>query len=245
MSTPQPGPYGPPPPPAYSPGGPGKGRATAAGIGVLALLGTVVGGYFYFESGSSSSVPDDGKRYRLTAPKTVAGGAYRRNGDASDGTARDLESARKAGVGDPHQVDASYTAVGGSRRTLAFGGVYGELKDPEAVVNNMFAQLKEKQRREKSRYEDGMRSELVRAPEKFTPSGLDGAVLKCQEIRSVPESGGGGITMPLCFWADHSTLGGLGLMDATGLVTGQSPTMDELARIAVKVRTEARVEITE
>ncbi|MBH1933101.1 hypothetical protein I5Q34_02145 [Streptomyces sp. AV19] len=243
MSTHQPAPYGPPPQHSYPPPKRGRGKAIGAGAGVLALLGTVVGGYFYFQNGSDSSAPDDGKPHRLTAPETVVGGAYERNGNASSGSARDLEAAKKAGVRDAHQVGASYKSADASRRTLAFGGVYGELKDPEEVVDNMFTGLKEKQRKD-PRYEDGMRSELAGSPQKFTPKGLNGAVLKCQEVKTVSKPGADVMTMPLCIWADHSTLGQLGLLDALGMVTGKGPTMDELAGIAAKVRTETRVAIT-
>ncbi|MEV5505103.1 hypothetical protein [Streptomyces orinoci] len=179
-----------------------------------------------------------GKRYKLTNPDTLAVEFHKLN----DRGSKDFDSGDKAdfetmGVHNPDGTSADYRAgVAGSsgQKQLHFIGVWGEIKDPGKVVDNVLGSLQR-------RLGDG-KGQLVGSSQKFTPSGLDDdAVVKCQYYRLPLDSKD--YKIPLCVWADHSTTGVTMLTESASLLAGQDTPLDHGADVAAKIRHDARVEI--
>ncbi|MFI1537806.1 hypothetical protein [Streptomyces anandii] len=260
---PQPGPYGQQQQPPYGqppygqqpygavpqPPAPGGGKKkTGLIIGAVAVVAAIaVGAYFVLSgSGGSGSVADDGP-HKLITPATVLGGQYKK-GDTSgdDGMSKsDLKDAEGWGVKNPKDVNANYQSGDKSNplsmKQLTFGGVYGTIDDPEKAVDNMFAYMKSKQEKEGTK--DG---ELLGTPKAYNPSGLDGAVLKCQSLKvdmgsSAGSTGPKNMTMPVCIWGDHSTLGLVMPVDFASAMTGKASTPEDAADTAAKLRNDVRV----
>jgi hypothetical protein len=151
------------------------------------------------------------------------------------------------GISNAKQEGASYKAGEGVTATqLHFSGIWGEIENPEAVVDAMF----EKQEKDASSGQNaGLKVEFVGEPEAFTPDGFENGVMKCRMTKMSSPGGsasvgvsGGGIRMPTCLWADHSTVGTATQADASTL-RGEGKSLEEAAATAAKVRNEVRVEI--
>ncbi|GHJ28323.1 hypothetical protein TPA0910_27560 [Streptomyces hygroscopicus subsp. sporocinereus] len=268
----QPGPYGQPPnpygqqPPYGQPGmpgpyqpGPGQGggkkKGLMAAIGVVVAVAAVVAGVMVFkggddgDGGGGKAVADDGKRYKLTTPETVADG-YTKDGSGTGGlTASDASDFEKFGVTNPETVSAEYKSGDGmSAKQLQLNGVWGEVKDPEAVVDAAFAKIAQEAEKDPST-SGGMKAELVGSPESVTPSGFENAVMKCQNTKFTPDSGSStsgitkSFTIPICMWGDHSTVGYVIVSDAAAALAGEGMSLDQAGEITAKVRNDARVEI--
>ncbi|MFD7623313.1 hypothetical protein [Streptomyces sp. NPDC059802] len=248
----QPGPYGQQPPtppyggqPPFPPAEPKKKTGLIIG-GVVVALAAIAGGvYFLTSGGGSGSVADDGKTYKLTTPETVLGGTYKKSpgqDDNSEMSSSDVAEAEKWGVKDPINVTGSYKSGEAlSQKMLQFNGVYGDIADPEKVVDAMFANAKEEAGKDK---EDG--GEFIGSPQTFTPAGFENGVLKCQEVKSETGSGTSAksFTMPVCIWGDHSTLSLVLDMDMSSLMTGKGgASLEEAANTAAKLRNDVRVEV--
>jgi hypothetical protein len=246
----QPGGYVPPPPP----GGRGKGRTIGALVAVLAVAGLAVGGYLVFSDGGGD-LADDGKRYKLVAPVTLAGEYKKAPSGESDGfDSEDLKELEKVGVSDAEEVNAEYLTrnVGDPDPTtgmaLSFNGVWGEVKDPEAAVDTLFATLAEGAGEEPSEKGDA-KVTLMGEPEEVSPEGLENAVMKCQEAEFTGDSStglgnGGKATMPFCVWADYSTVGAVSLADISAFLGGKGGApIGDAADLAAELHREARVEI--
>ncbi|MFD4632910.1 hypothetical protein ACFVYR_15085 [Streptomyces sp. NPDC058284] len=271
-------PYGqvPPPPPG---GGKKKTGLIIAAVAVVAAA--AVGGYLVFagsdddkgggKNGGSSNVAggggedggikDDGP-HTLTTPSTVLT-EYKKNEEQSDGlNSIDLDKAEAAGVKNPKDVHAGYQS--GSKdnpmaqKILSFGGVYGDIADPEGVVDHMFTNAKEKN--ETSGSDTGRKVTLVGEPKEYKPAELNGAVLKCQEMKvamgggagasgstagtsgsSAGASGPGEMSAATCIWGDHSTIGYVVTTDVASALSGTSVDLDEAATTTAKFRAEVRV----
>ncbi|MCD9141733.1 hypothetical protein [Streptomyces albireticuli] len=228
-------PYGPPPVPPRVGGG--KGKAIGIAVGALVLVGAIVGGVVLLMDGRGDA-PDDGRRYQLTAPQTVAG-VYQKDARESDKAgfdAAELNDLRKLGVSDAQDVGAVYeTGTGNARRMLRLNGAWGRVKDPEKVVDGIFALIA----RDKDK--SSKKTKFEGSPRKVTPEGLDAAIMKCQYGRY--ELPSGGFTMPVCVWADRGTVGLTVLSDQGMALAGKDIPMDEAASLAARLRAEARVEI--
>ncbi|MEV0121618.1 hypothetical protein AB0I16_08660 [Streptomyces sp. NPDC050703] len=241
---PQQGGYGqvPPPPPVGGGGGKKAGIVVGA-VAVVAAIG--VGAYFVLggsDGGGSSSVTDDGP-HRLTAPATVLGDYEKQEGGSDDGfNSSDIAAAEKAGVKDPKDVNAAYETGDDSnplaQKAIQYMGVYGEIEDPEKVVDGMFAKIKKDS--EKSSTETGS---LVGPVKDFS---TDDAVLKCQESvikndnpgTSAPKE----IRMPVCMWGDHSTVAVVVPVEVADAMAGKV-SLDDASATALKVREEVRVKL--
>ncbi|MFC9653391.1 hypothetical protein [Streptomyces sp. NPDC056937] len=260
----QPGPYGQPPQqppygqqPAYGGGhyppppgqAPKKKTGLIVGASVLALAVIAGGAYFLVGGGS---VPDDDKKYKLATPESVLGGEYKKAGDTgSNGgnlTKSDAKEAEGWGIRNPREVAGSYsTGEGPTQKVIDFSGVYGELEDPEKVVDAVFAESRQKADKAQS---GGPSLEFIGEPREFTPDGFDNGVMKCQEGKFTlgqaagTSSGPGSYTMPMCVWGDQGTMGYVISADAGAGVTGKSSlSLDEAAAQAAKLRDDVRVEI--
>lgn len=276
--APQPGPYGQPPQAPYGqvppqgpygqapygqvpPPPPGRGTKKTGLIVAVALAvvaAGAVGGYFAFAGGDGKGgggVKDDGP-HKLTAPQTVLG-EYEKDGDSADAPGGvDLDKAEAAGVKNPEDVQASYKSGSEdnpmSQKILSFGGVYGDVEDPEGVVDHMFTNARKKK---ESSASGGRKITLVGEPKRYEPAGLDGAVLKCQEMKMAMGSGAGSsgtsaggsgpseISAATCIWGDHSTIGYIVTTDVAGAVAGKSADLDEAATTTAKFRGEVRVKL--
>ncbi|MEU1146467.1 hypothetical protein ACFYO9_15880 [Streptomyces sp. NPDC005863] len=266
QQAPQPGPYGqpqapygqpqapygqvPPPPP-----GGGKKKMGLIIAAVVVVAAAAVGGYFAFAGGDdkggkrdgSSNVADGGIKddgpHTLTTPATILGD-YKKSDDDSGGfNASDLAAAEKAGVKDPQDVSAAYQSGDDSnplgQKAIQFMGVYGKIDNPEKVVDDMFAKLKQDSQGKAS--ETG---ELVGSPKDFSTSA---AALKCQESVIQNDNAGTGtssgpkeIHMPVCIWSDHSTLAVVVPVEVVEAMAGKV-SFSKASATTLKVRKEVRV----
>ncbi|MGO4424749.1 hypothetical protein AB4Z54_40180, partial [Streptomyces sp. MCAF7] len=187
-----PGPYQPAPPP-----GGGNKKGLAIGIGAVVVVAAVVGGFLFFNNkdddkggggnkggGDKNVVANDGKRYKLTAPQTVAGEYTKDASSGSDGiTDEDAKDFEKFGVTNAKSASGEYkSGEGVSQKQLQLNGVWGEVKNPEAVVDGAFTKISQEAEKDPST-SGGMKAELVGSPQKVTPAGLDDAVMKCQNVK--------------------------------------------------------------
>ncbi|MBH1933102.1 hypothetical protein I5Q34_02150 [Streptomyces sp. AV19] len=230
-----PGPYPPPVPPQKG----GAGKTVAIVLGALVLVGAIVGGAVVFLNkggDGGSTVADDGKKYKLTTPETVAG-EYQKDASApSSSTQGNVDEELKSYVTNPEKVSASYKAgTGLSPKQLKFSGIYGDIKDPEALVDAWFAKAKENSEKQASS------GKLEGSPQKVSPSGLENAVMKCQVAKT--SLGTKTMDVTLCVWADHSTAATVVPVDAASMMSGKNMSMDDAATITAKVRNDVRVEV--
>ncbi|MEU5996898.1 hypothetical protein [Streptomyces sp. NPDC047197] len=272
----QPGPYGqqpqapygqvPPPPPPQG-GGKKTGIIIAA---VVAVAAVAVGGYFVLaggddkdsgKKGGSSSVAgggddagvkDDGA-HKLTTPATVLS-EYKLSKEAGSGsgmTSNDIREAEKHGVSNAKDVEGQYQSGTEdnplSQKILQFNGVYGDIADPEKVVDAMFV---EAEKNAKEGDSGGEPMTMVGSPQSYSPAGLDGAVMKCQEMKFDLGSSTGGssagpsnMSMATCIWGDKSTLGIVITTDVANAMAGKSADLDEAAEKTAKFRKEVRVKL--
>lgn len=254
----QPGPYGQQPPtppyggqpaygqqPPFPPAGEPKKKKTGLIIGGVIVALAVIGGgvYALTSGGGSGSVADDGKTYKLTVPATVLDGAYKKSPGKSEEemTSADIKEAEGWGVKDAKNASSQYTAgEAASQKFLQFSGVYGDIEDPEKVVDAMFAKMKNEAGKDKSE------GELVGSPKTFTPAGFENGVLKCQEAKVTNDTSSGAnksMTIPTCIWGDHSTVAYVISMDAAAVLTGTGPSLETAADNAAKLRNDVRVEV--
>ncbi|MEY2243013.1 hypothetical protein ACN6K9_006092 [Streptomyces sp. SAS_267] len=243
-------PYGTVPMPPEPSGGKKKTALIIGGVAVVAAI--AVGAYLMFGGSSSGAdVADDGP-HKLTTPASILGGEYKKSTDSSDSgggmTKDDLKDAEGWGVKSPKDVNAAYQSGDKSNplamKQISFGGVWGTIDNPEKAVDNMFADMKKNQEKEGTK--DG---ELIGSPKAYTPSALDGAVLKCQEIKVKNDSSSTGaagpkeFTMPVCIWGDHSTLGFVMPIDFASMMAGKGSTPEAAAEIAAKLRNDVRQKV--
>ncbi|MGW0930801.1 hypothetical protein [Streptomyces sp. NPDC002644] len=241
----QPGQPGQPPygmPPQGAPGGGGGGKKTGLIIGGAAVVVAIaVGAYFLIGGGGGASVADDGP-HKLTTPATVLGDYKKAEtgaaGNSGGFTEEDLKDAEKHGVNNAKDVQAMYQAGDQSDpmalKMLQFMGVYGEIEDPESVVDGMFDEMKKNASKE-----DG---ETVGSPQDFT---TDKVVLKCQEIVAKPDDTTAGqpaeVHMATCIWADRSTLGVVIPINLSDMMSGKGVDLKSASDLTSKLRAEVRV----
>lgn len=231
----QPGPYGIPqqaPHFGYG-GGPGMppippkrkaGKAwgiLGAVAGVL-VLGTVASNAG-IRGGGGSSGGASGPKYRITVPKTLAGGEYKLAKDISQ-QASDAVPQDGAGAHGVKAVGGQYSS---GTKSLVMLGLYGVFDDPENAVDHTIRGMTR----------DG-RTEAVVMDEEFTPSG-GGDPLTCGV--NVKTDMGQKVTLPFCVWADSSTSGNVVETDASALSKDpRSVDLQEFADKAGKIRGEVR-----
>ncbi|MFE7325518.1 hypothetical protein ACFU8W_11165 [Streptomyces sp. NPDC057565] len=254
----QPGPYGQQPQPPYGqapyggqvpmPPAPPKKKTGLIIGGVVVALAVIAGGVYFLTSDGGSSVADDGKTYKLTTPATVLDGTYKKSPSQGDGdkmTEKDVKEAEGWGVHNAKSAGASYAAgEAAAQKILSFSGVYGDIEDPEKVVDSMFAKMKSEAAKDKDTETKG---ELIGSPKAFTPAGFENGVLKCQEskITDTSSSTGGGkpTSVPFCIWGDHSTVVYVMNLDMAAMMTGKSVSLEDAANNAAKLRNDVRVEV--
>lgn len=256
-------PYGQPGPPMPPQGGGGKGKTIGIVVGALVLVAAVIGGVVLFTGtdddeggggkGGGSAVADDGKKYKLVTPATVAGEFDKKPGSENSSSSgfsdSDKDKFEQFGVKDPKTVSANYeSGTGIDAKKLSFGGVYGSIENPEAVVDAALLMVA-KEAKEDPGTSGGGKAELDGEPQQVKPSGLgDDAVMKCQKVKySAPPGSSSGVdsfTMPFCMWGDHSTIGFVVTASAADAISGQGTSVTEAGETTAKVREDVRVPIT-
>ncbi|KOT35239.1 membrane protein, partial [Streptomyces caelestis] len=229
----------------------GGGKKAGIVIGAVAIVAALgVGAYFVLGSGGGTGGPEDDGPHKLTTPATVLGGEYKK-GDAADSGGfdeKDIKNAEKYGVKDAKDVNAGYQAGDESNplamKMINFMGVYGDIGDPEKVVDAMFAEMKKN-----ASQDEGTEGEVVGSPKSYQPDGLDGAVLKCQETKvsnSDAESGDAAVgpsefSVPVCIWGDHSTLGVVIHIELADAMAGKAGDLGKAAELTAEFREDVRV----
>ncbi|MBB5934896.1 hypothetical protein [Streptomyces zagrosensis] len=169
-------------------------------------------------NGGQPDAPDT-QQYKLTTPPTVAS-VYQRKGEGETDSGLGVGGAQPTGFTSEGSISADYEASG---KRLSLGGAYGTSSNPEAGVDWFFQQLATGSGTPKG------------SPQKFTPAGFDGDVLKCQVIvsKSVP--------IQTCAWGDSSTIGAVILGDPAAVTNPGSVNLSQVADTTAQVRKDARV----
>ncbi|MGW1929560.1 hypothetical protein [Streptomyces sp. NPDC001919] len=247
----QPGPYG-QQPPYGAPQGPGgyvphppapKKSKTGWIIGAVAVVAALGVSAYFVLGGGGSSVADDGP-HKLITPETVLT-EYKKAPDSGKASGDDsLKEAQQKGVKNAQQVRASYKVEDKANplagKFISFNGLYGEIDDPEAVVDGVFASAKAEADKDAGKADA---PQLIGSPQEYTPAELDGAVLKCQQAQGKADTSQGvpAFTVTMCVWADHSTVGFVVPTDAGALLSGKAGTAEDAAALTAKLRKEVRV----
>ncbi|KQV05444.1 MULTISPECIES: hypothetical protein [unclassified Kitasatospora] len=185
-------------------GGPGEPKKSSAGlviglvIGALVLVGGGIGVWALTSSdspggGSSSAGNSTLGKYKLAAPATLPGGYTQKSTKP--------ESAGALGTGGiayDGGISASYLKGKDATDTIAIGGSWGKFSDPAAVIKagtERFATGANAGADEKVTWKTPLAS--VDAKDEKDPGGK----LSCG-VASM-----GTMDVPLCVWANHSTVG--------------------------------------
>ncbi|MGA6169826.1 hypothetical protein ACPEIF_06125 [Streptomyces sp. NPDC012600] len=258
----QPGPYGQQPPappyggqPGYGmpPQPPKKKTGLIVGAAVVALAVVATGVYFLTsgsDEASNKNVSASTKGYRLTPPAAVD--EYKRYANAK-GAAGPLVGTQKAeaealGIKNPSKTGASYAigTPGTANKVLDLEGYWGEIADPAAVLNGSFENTAQEMQSE----DDSVEAKFIGPAEVVEPAGLEGAVMKCRDLQVInkkadgsPEKGPRELVVPICVWADHSTVGVVTHGDRALLLAGKSPSKDEVAALATKLYNSSRTKL--
>ncbi|WUH93500.1 hypothetical protein OG900_27590 [Streptomyces sp. NBC_00433] len=251
QQQPQPGygyPQQPPPgygyPPQQPPQG-GNGRRVGVIAAVIVVVVAIGGGVFLVaNSGGSGGLKNDGKKYKLITPATVATD-YERDDDSefsdTDGLEDDtIALLEKNGMSDPQKAQAGYLEGSDvSGRVLSFEGAYGTVEDPQKVADEMMKSLRD----DPDEDSGGSRTEFIGAPRTMHPAGADDAVVQCQTAKITNAGNGRGYTLSVCLWADYSTVGTVAPFDISVLTTGTGTGLsaEDTADLLAKVRKDTRV----
>ncbi|MDP9949332.1 MULTISPECIES: hypothetical protein [Streptomyces] len=248
-------PYGAQPPYGGQPQQPKKKTGLIVGVAVVALA-VIAGGVYFLTSGGggSSDVADSTKGYKLTPPATVED--FKK--DASKPsvsrpvTGKDKAEAEAMGVMNANKADAQYQS--GSKdnplaqKVLVFEGVWGEVSDPAKTLDAAFATAEVNMM--KSGGDGERKGSLVGSPKEYKPEGFDGALMKCQDLKVVndkadgtPANGPKEFTMPVCIWADYSTVGIVASLDVASALTGKGVPQEDVADLAAKLYNTSRTKI--
>lgn len=182
------------------------GKIIGIGVGVLVLAGIGVGAVA-MQSGS-------GGDYKLTTPQTVLGGTFTKDDTRKPPPS---QSGNDNGIKNGMSISAAYKSSAGD--TLSFGGAYGEVTDPNAVVDQLLNSIKGSNATEQH------------------PAGFDGSVMKCGAIDLT-----GALKMPFCAWGDDSTTAIVIYAPGVASISsgGSVPSVEAWATTTAKFRNEVR-----
>ncbi|MFD0552741.1 hypothetical protein ACFQ0X_28885 [Streptomyces rectiviolaceus] len=156
----------------------------------------------------------------------------------------DLKDLEKQGVSNPKDAYAAYNyGEGSTMKSLNYSGVYGEIDDPEKVVDAMFAEMEKN-----SGKPGGMK--LIGSPEEFTPDGFENGIMKCQkaefdmgDVSGDDDSMPNTFQTPLCVWGDHSTVAYAAYSDVASTASGKEIALENVASLVTNLRDDVRVEV--
>ncbi|MEV4923959.1 hypothetical protein [Streptomyces roseoverticillatus] len=246
---PQPGyPGGQYPPPVPPQNGGGKGKAIGITIGAVAVVGALIAGAVYFMGGGGDVAP-----YTIVMPDKLLDGKYTKSSASAPGAkqtdTKDLTDDKKAkelGISNGTGVSGAYTNA--EKQTLTVVGVYGELSDPEKTVDAMIAKSEEDEKKNSSAM--GVKVETVSPWAEVSPSGFDGAIMKCETKKTSYTMGTMSSTgeVSVCMWGDSSAMGVVRHVvsktnspyGGTTASSGNVMSAQELAEATVKIRNEVR-----
>ena len=232
-------PYGYPQQPQQPQGGGGKRTGIIVGT-VVALAAIGAGVFFFVSKDDGGGLKNDGKKYKLITPATVATDFKIQRGSDfgnSDGFGDDTMSLlSKNGMTDVKKAQAGYLKGSNSSGTLvSFEGAYGTVKDPKKTADAMMASLRDDEGDEDMKF--------VGDPETVHPDGADDAVVECQKAEITNSDNGKTYHLSACVWVDYSTVGTVAPIDIS-VLTGQSSTemtTADTADLLVKFRDDIRV----
>ncbi|GAA2983952.1 hypothetical protein [Streptomyces fulvorobeus] len=263
----QPGPYGQQPPtppyggqPAYGgqvpmpPAAPRKKTGLIIGGAVVALA-VIAGGVYFMTSGggaSNSDVADSTKGYKLTPAASVDDFKKGSSNEMPSGpmTGKDKAEAEAMGVKNANNAGAQY--VSGTKenpltqKMLYLTGMWGEITDPAKVIDGSFKNAE----KEMGKTSGSADISLVGSPKNITPEGFDGALMKCQNLKTINDEADGTaangpkeIIMPVCVWTDYSTVGVVVGFDVGAAMTNKPMPQSEVAELAAKLYNTSRTKI--
>ncbi|QLE72063.1 hypothetical protein FGW37_11005 [Streptomyces rectiverticillatus] len=247
---PQPGYPGQYPPPVPPQSGGGKGKAIGITIGAVAVVGALIAGAVYFMGGDGEVKP-----YTIVLPDKLLDGKYTKNSMSSPGSKQtntqdltDNAKVKELGISNGTSVSGSYTNA--EKQALSVIGVYGELADPAKTVDAMIAKSEEEEKKSAGTRQ-GVKVETIAPWSEFSPSGFDGAVMKCVTKKTTVNAGTISVSNEAteCIWGDSSAIGAVKHAVSKSnspyggtAATGNVMSTKEMAEAAAKVRNEVRKE---
>ncbi|MBQ0983419.1 hypothetical protein KBZ10_02475 [Streptomyces sp. F63] len=232
----QPQPYGRVSPPA--PGG-GKGRTAGIVAGAVVAVAAIAGGVVLFGGGGPGGGGDMAP-YTVKLPEKLVNGEYTRaeGGDGQGGGLAGGKEAAKLGVRNGSSVSGSYTNA--ANDNLVVAGLYGEIDDPGAAVDRLFAQMEKNQEAVSAT----VRIDEVTPVREYSPDGFDGTVMKCKTQKATAGSGAAEVTSgaTFCAWGDTSALGVVQFQITSMDDSSELKSTDEVAEMTNTARDESRVE---
>ncbi|MET8326697.1 hypothetical protein [Streptomyces sp. NPDC005181] len=259
----QPGPYGQQPQAPYGqapygqvpmpPAPPKKKTGLIIGVVVVALAVIAGGAYFLTSGGASNSdVADSTKGYKLTPAATLDGYKKSAGDSAPSGpmTGTEKAKAEAMGIKNPQQAGASYQAGSTDNplavKTVTLSGIWGDVTDPAKVIDNSFSNAES----ELAKGGKGMEVKLIGSPKVVTPAGFDGALMKCQNMKVINKEGDGTAAkgpkefeVPVCVWADYSTVGNVLGVDVALSMAGKDMSQDDVAALTAKLYNTSRTKL--
>ncbi|UCM88072.1 hypothetical protein [Streptomyces marincola] len=218
-------PYGPP-----QPGGKPKNKTALIAVAVVAGLAVIGGGAFFLLGDDGGGAPtDDGTSYTLSLPETS--GEFQRAPDERGSAMLTEEEQAELGLSGMESETGAYTSFDPESATpppggvaAIVGGMWGEIEDPEAGIDAMFALTAD----QASETTEG---ELIGSPSDFSD---DQAYVKCQAARGlgVEAELGYEAEAALCVWTDYSTMGLVVLTPTPELPADFDPNADEMPELA-------------
>ncbi|ONK14272.1 hypothetical protein [Streptomyces sp. MP131-18] len=228
-----PPPYGQGPPPGGGAPGGGKNKTTLVVIAVVAALAVIGGGAFFLlggddEGGATGAPSDDGTAYTLSLPETS--GDFQRAPDQGGMQMPDEQEQAELGLSGMEGDSGTYATFQpedipppGSVVSIV-GGMWGEVPDPEAGVDALFALAAEEA-------SGDTEMELVDSPSNFSD---DQAYVKCQAARGLENDPDLGYRAEasVCVWADYSTMGIVILTPTPDLPADFDPNATEMPELS-------------
>lgn len=224
----------------------GKGDTNTPGAGDTAGTNTPGSGG---GSGSGSGIADSTKGFKLVVPTSVD--AYTKSSPGNTPAEKEGEA---LGIAKAQPVSGVYNApsttpddptkVGGTR--LSFDGFYGEIADPAKALDTYLANVGEKGLKGAGKT-PGIEIRPVGSARTVRPAGVEGALMKCQDMKVTRSKDAGtaatgaDFQFPVCAWSDYSTLGGANVVGLAQMKNGgKGATQDEVAALTAKLYITAR-----